>query len=88
MELLGIRPTQARLALRRGACDEAEAALAAMLALCRAMPFPCGEANALYIYGLLHVRKGESGRLTSVWRRHSGSSSGWASDATLSTSSR
>src|SRR5262249_41906059 len=59
MELLGIWPTQARLALRQGAYEQAEYALEEALTLTRTMPFPYAEAKALYVYGLLHVRKGE-----------------------------
>jgi len=59
MELLGIWPTQARLALQRGAYEQVECALEDALTLSRAMPYPYAEAKALYVYGLLHMQKGE-----------------------------
>jgi tetratricopeptide (TPR) repeat protein/transcriptional regulator with XRE-family HTH domain len=50
---------QALLATRRRRWRKAEAALEEALRLTRAMPYPHAEAKALYVYGLLHVAKGE-----------------------------
>ncbi len=54
----GLR-VRALLALRQGRWREAMDALDAALALARAMPYPYAEAKALYVYGLLHVARGE-----------------------------
>ncbi|MGH2484825.1 MAG: AAA family ATPase [Ktedonobacterales bacterium] len=50
---------QALLAIRRGAWQEATAALDGSLRRCRALPCPWAEAQALYVYGLLHALRGE-----------------------------
>jgi tetratricopeptide (TPR) repeat protein len=56
---LGVRRSQARLALRQGRGPEAEHALAEALALSQAMHTPYEEAQTLYLYGLLHLQQGE-----------------------------
>jgi tetratricopeptide (TPR) repeat protein len=50
---------QALLAIRCERWDEAAAALNEALDLARPMPYPYAEAKALYMYGQLHVAKGE-----------------------------
>jgi tetratricopeptide (TPR) repeat protein len=50
---------EALLAVRQCRWDDAIRVLEQALALCRAMPHPYAEARALYVYGLLHVAKGE-----------------------------
>jgi tetratricopeptide (TPR) repeat protein len=50
---------QALLALRQGNRHDAAAALDEALMLARAMPYPYGEANILFVYGNLHAANGE-----------------------------
>jgi hypothetical protein len=50
---------RAWLAIRQERWQEAEADLEETLARCRAMPYPYAKAKALYVYGQLHVAKGE-----------------------------
>lgn len=50
---------QALLALQQRQWPTAEQALEEALQVSRSMPFPYGEAKALYVYGLLHQAKGE-----------------------------
>jgi tetratricopeptide (TPR) repeat protein/transcriptional regulator with XRE-family HTH domain len=57
--LLGVRHSQARLALRQGRGSEAAQALAGALALSQAMHTPYEEAQTLYLSGLLHLQQGE-----------------------------
>jgi len=47
------------LRLRQGRWQDATDALDEALAHCRAMPYPHGEAQALYVYGQLHAAKSE-----------------------------
>jgi tetratricopeptide (TPR) repeat protein/transcriptional regulator with XRE-family HTH domain len=61
-----LRPTlvhalriRALLAVRQARWLEEEAALEEALALCRAMPYPYAEAKTLYVYGLMHLARGE-----------------------------
>jgi tetratricopeptide (TPR) repeat protein/transcriptional regulator with XRE-family HTH domain len=58
-ELAAARRIEARLAMRQERWPEAEAAVEASLALSRAMPYPYGEAKALYISGLLLAARGK-----------------------------
>jgi tetratricopeptide (TPR) repeat protein len=57
--LLGVRHSQARLALRQGRWQEVAQALAEALALSQAMHTPYEEAQTLYFSGLLHRKLGE-----------------------------
>jgi tetratricopeptide (TPR) repeat protein/transcriptional regulator with XRE-family HTH domain len=57
---VGVRHSQARLALRQGQRQEAGQALAEALALSQAMHTPYDEAQTLYLYGLLHIEQGEA----------------------------
>jgi tetratricopeptide (TPR) repeat protein len=50
---------QALIALRHGQRDEAARSLEEGIALARSMPHPYAEARLLYVYGRLHVQKGE-----------------------------
>jgi tetratricopeptide (TPR) repeat protein/transcriptional regulator with XRE-family HTH domain len=50
---------RALVALREGSWQDAVDALEDALALSRALPSPYAEAKALYVFGLLHERKGE-----------------------------
>jgi tetratricopeptide (TPR) repeat protein len=52
---------QAMLAMRRGQWEEAQRALDEAFSRSHAMPYPYAEAKALYVYGRLHVAKGELG---------------------------
>ncbi len=58
--VVGVRHSQARLALRQGRGPEAEEALAEALALSQAMHTPYDEAQTLYLSGLLHLQQGET----------------------------
>ncbi|HEU5198285.1 MAG TPA: AAA family ATPase [Ktedonobacterales bacterium] len=51
---------QARLAAHQEQWQAAEKALEAALRLCRAMPWPYGEAKTLYVAGLVSRQRGES----------------------------
>ncbi len=53
---------QAQLAMQQRQWPAAEQALEEALQVSRSMPFPYGEAKALYIHGLLHQAKGEPER--------------------------
>jgi tetratricopeptide (TPR) repeat protein/transcriptional regulator with XRE-family HTH domain len=59
LALVDALPIQSLLATRRRQWREAEAALEEALRLTRAMPYPHAEAKALYVYGQLHMAKGE-----------------------------
>jgi hypothetical protein len=50
------------VAIRRGAWEAAEGALAEGLALSRNVRYPHGEARLLYQYGLLASKQGEPGQ--------------------------
>jgi tetratricopeptide (TPR) repeat protein len=54
----GLR-AKALVAIARESWREAEYALGEAMALCQTMRYPYGELKTLYVYGLLHVRKGE-----------------------------
>jgi tetratricopeptide (TPR) repeat protein len=54
----GLR-VKALLAIRQESWQVAERLLEESVSLCRAMRYPYGEAKTLYVYGLLHMRKGE-----------------------------
>ncbi len=53
---------QSTIAIRQEHWADAEGALDEALTLARAMPYPYAEAKALYVYGQLHVAKGEPER--------------------------
>jgi tetratricopeptide (TPR) repeat protein len=53
----GLR-VKALLAIRQESWHVAERLLDESVSLCRAMRYPYGEAKTLYVYGLLHMRKG------------------------------
>ena len=67
--LLGdVHRVRAIRATKRGEWGDAEQAVNAALDLCRRMPFPYGEAKALYVYGQLLTAKGESGRASQTYQ--------------------
>jgi hypothetical protein len=52
---------EALVALHQKRWAEAEAALEEGLEMARAMPYPYAEGRLLYVYGQLHLQKGEPG---------------------------
>jgi predicted ATPase len=62
LQLMNARRGQALLASQRGHWAEAEQPLEEALGLCRHMPYPYGEAKALYQWGQFHTAKGEPGQ--------------------------
>jgi tetratricopeptide (TPR) repeat protein len=54
--------SKALLAMQQRRWQEAEEALEVSRSLARPMPYPYAEAKALYVYGQLHVAKGEPDR--------------------------
>jgi hypothetical protein len=54
--------------LRQERWEEACALLDEAIAMCHAMPYPYAEAKALYVYGQLHVAKGEPRQVCEKYR--------------------
>src|SRR5262249_7183102 len=57
--VMEVRRAQGLLALRQGRWREAVHALEEALSLCQSMHTPYDEAQALYLYGLLHLQQDE-----------------------------
>jgi tetratricopeptide (TPR) repeat protein/transcriptional regulator with XRE-family HTH domain len=59
LEVVDALRVKAHLALLQGRWAEALSALEDTLAQCRAMPYPYAEAKAHYVFGRLHIMRGE-----------------------------
>jgi uncharacterized protein HemY len=59
VDLVQALRVSAQIAIRQQHWQEAASALEGIITRCQAMPYPYAEAKALYVYGQLHVARGE-----------------------------